>query len=459
MKHKPTMRIYRTLITAITALATLPLAAYEITVTPGTLAEQSAILANISDNTLVMKGNANADDLSILRGLSRNVTSLDMSDLTVENGELPPLMIMDTRVVSLTLPAGIKKLADKALALTSLRTLTIPAGVTAIGDYALASNPNLTSVEVLGSPTWGKGVFRECAALATVKFTTLPAAIPDEMFYGCKKFVEMPAGASSIGNSSFEGSGLVSADLSKVSSVGERAFADIPSLKEVTLGKGAITFGKGAFIGDSGLEALPDWDGTLSEGIFINADKLENVTVNTPLIESGAFAGNTTLKHVKFGKNVENVKSDAFRKATGIIDMNAHALGDKLPAVASDAFAGLENSAGRYDIPLYVTSESIPQWKKHNVWGLFDIRDGGSGVGTGLDNASDDIKINVHRTGDAVDIISNMAIERVQIYATDGTMLYDGGDGSHTLSVEVVRGGALVVRVISGGVQKIYKLL
>ena len=130
-------------------------------------------------------------------------------------------------------------------------------------------------------------------------------------------------------------------------------------------------------------------------------------------------------------------------------------LKDNVPELSPEAFAGLENAEGRYDVPLLVHEVSIEKWREAPVWQLFDIRPGDM---SGTDDIKVDVTVSARRQGQTLEVTSNAPIDLLQVYNVDGIALADLSNASTEATVDVPADGVLVVRVISGGSERVIKL-
>lgn len=454
---------------ALAMTQVLTAAALEITITPGSLAKEMVKLESTRDAEVVLKGTANVTDLMLLPRISDHVTALDMSGLAIAAytytsggykgrmefaaGELVPDMLAGTQIRQLTLPATATRIGNNALAHSRLTSVTVPANITEIDGYAFAGSRGLTSVTIQGNPGYGPGVFADCTALRAVTTANGIVTVTREMFRGCQSLKDIPAGVRNIDAQAFRGSGLTHANLSDVGRIGNYAFAEIPTLTSVTVGSGAL-FGTGVFHGNSGLQEVNEWRAAMSAAVAAHSGINVPLTVNTRVVEEGAFANNPHLPSVTLGGAVTEVKANAFRNDTGIQTVNVTALGASVPATDPQAFAGLADNNGRYPIGLTVLDTSVDVWKAAPVWKDFDIT-GVSGV-TSIDES--DIKVSAVRTGNAVSVRSSVPMTSVAVYSITGTSVYTGGAGEYEVSVQIPSDEVMVVKVVAGTQMTVFKL-
>ena len=142
-----------------------------------------------------------------------------------------------------------------------LMSLTLPAGITSIGDEAFSGCSGLTSLNLPASITEiGDDAFRGCSGLTSL---TLPAGITYisyRAFKGCSGLTSLtlPAGITSIGDLAFDGcSGLTSLNLpAGITRIGDYAFQDCSGLTSLTLPAGITEIGPGTFNNSRGLTSI-----------------------------------------------------------------------------------------------------------------------------------------------------------------------------------------------------------
>ncbi len=433
--------------------------AIEVTVTPGGLAGKMPKICGTVDNQLILRGKADVTDLRLLENIPATITTLDMSGLEIvaytytgDNymgrveftaGEIPPHLLSGTKITSVKLPAGAVRLAEKALAVSELTEVEIPASVTELGDYALAGNRNLRKVVIKGTPAYGKGVFREDVALNALETAEPIMKVTEGMFSGCKSLTAMPLGVTKVGDNAFRGSGLQQLDLSGVSKAGDYAFADCTDLCQIVFGSETIELGTGIFFGDSGIAELPAWQGNVPVLMAAHSSAYMLNAVNAPVIGEAAFANDRSFTSLALGRDVREIKADAFRNALGLKKINATQLGGNVPEVSPSAFQGLENASGRYDIPLTVQYDEIEKWTQHPVWGLFDLQ----GDSTNVMELPGAGGIEISRSSNVVRIATAEHIVTAEVYDLKGIKIFEGGRGFDRLDIDVPAGEIVVVRV------------
>lgn len=457
---------YKSIIICGLCLGALGAKGLELNLTPGELAKSFAAVEGTHDTNLKLTGTANVTDLIMLRQLPKTITTVDMGALIVQsyeyrqgnymgqcvfaNGELPAFMLFGTNVKKVICPAATSIIGTAAFANTQLTEADIPATVTKIGDFAFSRMPELKKVSFNGSAELGKGVFRYSPKLSEVNISGTLPVVPDETFKGCTSLTTLPAGMTTIGNSAFRMTSLQSIDLNGVSEVGDFAFADDTQLNEVILDSTSVpSFGTGVFYGCSSLESLPEWITALTPVMLAHSGVSGNRTIDSEVVGEGVLANAANVSSVTLSKNVKSIKRDAFRNMNSLAIVDVAELGGNIPQTDEDAFSGLLNDEGRYDITLDVKDDNKQQWQDHDVWGLFNIR----AIASKVDLPSGE-NILVKRNNNVVSIQAGTALDLVEIYNAGGLKLFEGGNGASNVEAELAEPGVLIVRILSGN--KVY---
>lgn len=457
------------------SLASVPfmIHALQLSVTPGTLKDHLPAIVNTSDSRLELSGSADVTDLALLKQMSRKITTLNMSGLRIKaydypagesymglskfaEGEIPPYMLVNTAITSFYFPAGVTRIDEAAFAATGLRVVTLPGTVTAVGDYAFSDCDKLVSFRFTSAPLYGKGVFKGCKSLKNIEFKENPGVIPESMFDGCAKYAQSPSpDAVTIGAYAYRGTAVETLELENVSVLGDFCFADMPALYSVTLDLTHITkAGQGIFYNDTALGYLPNWEGVLPELTMAYTAGQQPEILTSEVIGEGAFANNKAIEKICLGSQVKTIKANAFRNLSSLNMVDVTALGNTAPEVDRNAFSGLENEEGRYDIDLNVAKDTNRIWSEHPVWGLFNVKNMDTGLVESVASS-----ISVERLGDSVKVSSSVPVDYMAVYAVDGTVLYEARPGTDS---HVAAGfdptEMIIVKVISDNKEKVVKL-
>lgn len=464
-------------VTAICAISLFGSSAFalEINTKPGELANRYAEIRNTQDALLKLTGAADVRDLALLKNISPTISTIDMSGLSLKaytypsgdymgkvtfaDDELPPYVLSGSQVVSVKLPSTLKTVGESAFVASQIENIDFPITVTKIGDYAFANCERLISAVFYSNLQIGTGVFKDCKALRRVQLHSDISEIPEAMFDGCIVFSqEMPTSVKKVGPFAYRGTAGETVNLSNTDSVGDYAFADMKNLNAiVTATNRGLQLGKGVFFNDDALETLPTFDTDMSNAVFAQSSGITTTTINSANIGEGAYANNLRLDSIYLGPNVRYIGSNAFRndKALTLIDVSS--LGKNIPEVEADAFSGLLNEEGKYDIDLNVQNSTESEWAQHEVWGRFNI----GNFQVGIDDVINDgfAEIRVVRSGNTVNVESSSSLDYVGVFTIGGIVLFETTPQTDTFTVtDLPTDEIIVVKVISGGSVKIVKL-
>lgn len=419
--------------------------AMELNLIPGRLPEQIEKLRSISDRELILKGVATSFDLTALRFLSPEVTTLDMSALSIRGCSLPEENWF-----------GSKQFADGELPAYMLlakgvTTVILPGDVSVIGKGAFSSTP-LIEIKAPGVTTIGERAFFNCADLKKVDFSGGSfTTVPEYLFSGCSKLQEihLPETVRVIGSHAFEKSGVVAISVPMVSSIGDYAFAYAADLSEISFANRCF-MGEGAFYGTGSLEKIigtaanaPALYSASSEGDSVLEIKAEEVG-------EGAFSRSKSAV-IAIGEGVRSIGPYAFHSMPNLERVVAVA-NDLIPEVDPTAFAG--NDISR--IPLYVRRGETDRWRSAPVWQDFIITDEESGVTDASAEATD---IVIARNGDMITVSSPEEITEITLFSIDGKMLSSLETASVSAQIPFPTGCSVVIVRASGkGGVKVAKL-
>ena len=156
----------------------------------------------------------------------------------------------DNEFTTLTLPEGLETIGKDSFAFCK-QLAEINAGhLKNIGDYAFRWTA-LTSADISGAETLGRGIFTNCDRLESVKLPDALTELPEYIFDRCTNLTELslPEGVTSIGRGAFSGcTSLPQPDFPKnLRVIGERAFDGCWKLGEPELPEGLESIGAAAF--------------------------------------------------------------------------------------------------------------------------------------------------------------------------------------------------------------------
>lgn len=249
---------------------------------------ESAFDACVSLGALTIPNGVN----NIAKGAFGGCTSLKSMTITNPNIVLGASVFEGcSSLETVNLPEGIKTIPVSFFASSGIKEITLPSTVTSIGQTAFMSTRNLSSIDLTN-----------CIGLTTIENNAFAAS-------GIAK-IQLPNSLQLIKSNAFEASNLESivipdsvmgnGDANGKSGIGELAFWNCHSLKNVSLPKGISRLNEGTFKGCISLESVEIRDAANSI--------LES-------IEKEAFSGCYSLENTNFLnglKLLKEIKERAF---------------------------------------------------------------------------------------------------------------------------------------------------
>lgn len=430
------------------AIGFVSVKAATVVLRPGMLPSQVRVWQKELPSDIRLEGETLAIDLVSLRDLPVSVKTLDMSALeikgtTLENssymgrscfsdGEVPPFALFATEVEEVLLPSGVTAIGEGAFAETPLKKIVFPASLVSMGARAFYLCDMLEEADL---------------SLCSV------TALPEQGFYGCSSLrnIVLPSCVTSLGKEALMKSGVLKLDLSGVSETGDYACASMDNLEEVTLRAG-IRLGEGAFFGDGRLgimAGMPSGSAPLS--LALNGIVELGGEISGEIIGEGAYAG-LAAERISLHPSVREVREHAFRNAVNLKTVDVRKLGNAVPGCSPLAFSGVETR----NVVLEVAAGEKEVWASAPVWKEFLVSEVSEvSEVTGVDVM---IKI-IMDPGGVLRINSNHAIDEVTVCRMDGIILAQARPGTQEYVSEPFSGEKIVVRVVSGSVSKVVKLI
>jgi len=292
-------------------------------------------------------------------------------------------------LTSITIPDSVTSIDSYAFRYCSgLTSITIPNSVTSIGSSAFYGcinlsvtwyyNPALTASEfrnylktvvVSDSVTSiGNGAFYDCASLTSITIPDSVTSIGSSAFYGCSGLtsITIPDSVTGIAYFTFGYcTSLTSITIpDSVTSIGERAFEGCRGLTSITIPNGVTSIGSSAFYGCSGLTNITVASGNAtyrSEGnciiqrvndALVLGCKNSIIPNSVTSIDSGAFAGCTSLTSITIPSSVTSIGSGAFSGCSALTNIT---IPNSVTSIGSSAFSRCTNLTS-ITIPNSVTS-------------------------------------------------------------------------------------------------------
>lgn len=430
-----------------------------LTVAPGQLSELIKNAATVTELTLA--GEINAADLQYIDTELTALNTLDLSDahIVASQGKrigiatnfndktIPENTFAGARFTSVILPseAGLK-IGAGAFAGSRLTSIVIPATVAAVtegaftgctalksasigaselGAAAFSGCTALQSVAISGATTLPERVFMGCTALTKINGADRMTAIGARAFSGCKSLKNIAFGKAlmSIGEAAFEGSGLLSADLSEtrsLESVGAWAFANMDALETLDLG-GISSMGEGvAFKCPSLTELTVRNIARIPAYAYAKDDALDSIGILPESVtEIGAYALSdmTSISEFTIPAGVEYIGEHAMQRMTSLSQIRV--LASDVPALGDDVWAGVDQPNVRVFVPDQAVSlyQATPQWQDFQVNGFSSvsdvIADGDRIAGLRARFVGNELQVS----------IDGVEIETLAIYTVGGTLL------------------------------------
>ena len=381
-------------------------------------------------------------------------------------------------LTSVDIPDGVTSIGSYAFCHCSgLTSIDIPDGVTSIGGYVFSGCSGLTSVDIPdGVTSIGNWAFNYCSGLTSVDIPDGVTSIGDDAFRYCSGLtsVDIPNSVTSIGSSAFSGcSGLTSVDIPDgVTSIGGGAFYACDTIEEFIFPAGTQAYVRlfgsynrsdGKYFGTivNKLHISDSPNALYLSYLYYNSNydyyyepyylKLKELYIGRKLDIDSEDHSNVlprTLEKVEIGGCLKSDEIYNYYSINDIGPTNIKTIiyGDSIAEItdpvttASEIYlrsttppetAEWENSNYLNSI-LYVPQGTLASYQQADVWKNFwDIRE--------WDSTTTDIKsptidntdaADVSIDGKQVTVTTNNPGTRVQIYNTDGVLVYEGKEGT-----------------------------
>lgn len=235
--------------------------------------------------------------------------------------------------LELVIPSDVVKIRPNAFEnQILLRSVTFPQDsiLSSIGEYAFHGCSRLQSVIFSDESSFPStitkvenGVFYECTSLRLIQLSENVLSIGQQSFQNCTSLLSIEmGGVSQIDVNAFKESGLITIDLSKVSSISRSAFQDCKYLENISFTSDSdktISIGEKTFMGCSSLIAA-----NLERVIFTNDSSyslsgtgLEDVSLTATIVPQGTFSDCHNLVKVVFTSSV-TLGNDVFRNCENL---------------------------------------------------------------------------------------------------------------------------------------------
>ena len=389
-----------------------------------------------------------------------------------------------SRLTSIDIPNSVTTIRWNTFSgCSALTSVNIPDGVTSIGEEAFSDCSGLTSVKIGDSVTEiGEHAFSGCSALTSVKIGNSVTTIGEYAFSGCSALtsVNIPDGATTIGDYAFwYCSGLTSVKIgSSVTSIGKKAFYACDTIEEFIFPAGtqacvrlfgAYNVSDGKYFGTivNKLHISDSPNALYLSYLYRNSNnnyynyyyepyylKLKELYIGRKLdIDSKDYSNvlPRTLEKVEIGGCLKSDEICNYNSINDIGPTNIKTIiyGDSIAEITDPVTTASEiylrcttppvteewENSNYINSILYVPQGTLAVYQNADVWKNFwDIREW---------NATTDVKSPTIDNADAADVsidgkqvtvTTNNPGTRVQIYNTDGVLVYDGKEG--TVNIE-----------------------
>ena len=364
------------------------------------------------------------------------LTSIDIPDGVTEIGR--GTFYNCSGLTSIDIPDRVTKIGDYAFRYCSgLTSIDIPDGVTKIGDYAFQYCSGLTSIDIPDGVTEiGDYAFGDCSGLTSIDIPDGVTKIGDYAFTDCDTIDEFifPANTNIFPvklfvyyyNSGKLNQGTIVKKLCISDSPEKliiREFGDTDNSELYYCGLQELYIGREIHVYDVySLDYI--FSETLEKveiGGYLKSDRF--VQDNDDDINSFFFYGKTyNISTIIYGDNIAEI-TDPVTAASEIYLRNT------TPPVTKE----WENSNYVNSI-LYVPQGTLAVYQNADVWKNFwDIREWDATTDVKSPTIDNTDAVDVSIDGKQVTVTTNNPGTRVQIYNTEGVLIYDGNEGTVNL--------------------------
>lgn len=391
---------------------------------PGTLSElvSQDVYTTLSD--VKITGTVDARDFFFIRDSLTRISSIDMTEATIAACE-----VEGTAYAADAIPANAFSRPQESFGMNRMTSFSAPLSTRSIGDNAfyLCNVLRETNIESLQELQYiGNGAFSRCNRLRGFVLPASVVEVGDAAFaydVAMSSF-EVAVGSSleTLGSNVFRGNTqLRTLDFSAVtrlSTIGDYAFASCTNLSIVGLPQSVGSIGEGAFM-YTAVETA-DWSHLWSldivEGsMFYGTTSLQQVKLPQSVqeVRTSAFSGCTSLQEVALSYNLVFVGDWAFSGCTALDSIFCPA--QTLPLVGYEAFEGVAVE----NVTLAVDATKMPLYEADMDWGAFHIV-GIDVSGVGLIKNS---VAKVVRRSQSLSLETQKEMTRVAIYDFGGNLV------------------------------------
>lgn len=262
-----------------------------------------------------------------------------------------------------------------------IKDVVIPNSIDSIHGYAFDCCASLTSVNIPNSVSYiGEGAFYRCESISDIFISKNITTIKERAFSGCDMLTSIivengnpiydsrencNAIIETRNNELIAGCSLTHIP-NTITTIGNYAFAYYDLMNSMEIPNSVTSIGDYAFKACSSLSfiTIPNSVTTIGLETFRFCNSLTSVIIPNSVGDIGvaAFHNCRSLKTLTLGSGLENIGAYAFYFCDSLSKIYSHAR--TTPILAKSTFIN-------YDATLYVPCESITNYKKHEIWGLF----------------------------------------------------------------------------------------
>ena len=283
-------------------------------------------------------------------GLLRVSGSGDMPDCN-SGGTDAPWYQYKSSIVKVEITDGITAIGKNTFRqYNTLEEVTLPDSLVKIGTFAFDGNKKLSSIQLNKVETIENSAFSNCASLGNVSLDSAKTVGP-QAFVSCSALISVTLGSDSnrvelvgkqafskcgalgtvnfknvkaIGQEAFKQSGLTSADLTTVETIGNDAFNGDTALTKVTFGSQTTAIGESAFTktGLTGVE-IPG-SATLGMCAFMSCEQLTEAVLGEGIktIPESCFESAGALASITLPVSLTTVGAYAFCDCSGLKEIH-----------------------------------------------------------------------------------------------------------------------------------------
>ena len=250
----------------------------------------------------------------------------------------------------------------------------IPNSVTSIGDWAFYECSSLKNITIPNSVTSiGSDAFYNCSSLTSITIPESVTSIGDNAFWGCSSLKSINVSENNKNYCSVDGV-LINKDKTRliqypikkegtsykipnsVTSIGDWAFYECSSLKNITIPNSVTSIGSDAFYNCSSLTSITIPEGVTSIGdyTFFNCSSLTSIIIpeSVKSIGGNAFDRCRSLTSITIPDSVTSIGSDAFYNCSSLTSIT---IPDSVTSIGDRVFSSC-SSLTNITIPNSVTS-------------------------------------------------------------------------------------------------------